>query len=97
MTIRKILGFLATLFDGRGLIETFRDILSRDAPPSAIGGDAEQLRAALVDRIRSSRQIEIERDCFRDRLIRLGATPSMLADMVKLYDLQLKARVRAGQ
>ncbi len=98
-----VFAILRRFFDGRSLIDTFREMLSHDVPATADqygsdpAKDVEVLRTALHERIRISRQIEIERNCFRDYLLRRGVSPTALADMVKLYDSQLKARVRAGR
>lgn len=89
---------IRTLFDGRGLLATFRDMLLADRQ-AEIENDpdatARALREALVGRIRICRRIEIERNCFREILIDLGYSPQGLMARVEKFDAELKADVKA--
>ncbi len=58
--------------------------------------DVRQVQAALRDRIGLCRQLEIQRNCYQEELLRRGETPKTLKAMVAMYEnkLRVEARVR---
>lgn len=87
------------------LMQRLKDFIGADLPPpNAINYGLthvsrsvyERMQSLYADAVRERREMQIQRDCFRAELIRMGFTTKGLTSRIELYKRTLNAAVRDG-